>query len=111
MRGKYEEKYVNSGSQGMWVRKKYKLTSIACAAKVWYCPFITIPHTVVYSDSHMHRAPSENKPQQMHNSLHNLYEASPMIKSISTKMSLTLGGLRAPEPPSSRISTALKQTL
>lgn len=35
----------------------------------------------------------------------------PMMKSISTKISLTLGGLRAEEPPSSRISTAVKQTL
>lgn len=36
---------------------------------------------------------------------------SPMMKSISTKISLTLGGLRAEETPSSRISTAVKQTL
>ena len=38
--------------------------------------------------------------------------ASPMIKSISTKMSLTLGGFRAAtDAPSSRISTAVKHTL
>jgi len=37
--------------------------------------------------------------------------ALPMMNSISTKISLTLGGFRAAEAPSSRTAAAVKQTL